>query len=148
MSNCQPETPNGAAWWRDGPTACTSLTPVYTYCGDRRANAYPGPPGHPSWVDNANGTAALCGRKCTTWHGSEKRCVAFEANIPNGNLSEAACYLFLGTIQDPFVPLQYPLPSTVTTCIIDGFKPPPPPPPPPQRGKTSGHTFPRLSNCW
>eukprot|EP01052_Picozoa_sp_SAG31_P032658 SAG31_NODE_3602_length_4080_cov_6.988194_4_plen_191_part_00 len=109
-------------------------------------NGYPGPPGHPAWVDNANGTVSLCARKCLTWHGSE-RCVAFETNIPDGNRSMAACYVFLGTVKQPFTPLDSTAPSKVTTCVVDGFKPPSPPPPP-QRGKTSGHSFPRLSNCW
>ena len=55
--------------------------------------------------------------------------------------------------------------TPINTCVVDGYTPPPlppapapppPPPPPPgcptsscpQRGKTTGHEFPRLSNCW
>jgi len=111
-------------------------------------NAYPGPAGHPPFIDNANGTVPLCAKKCRTWlGGSQQRCVAFEINTPGGKRSMAACYLFLGETQPPFTFYDNPG-ANVTTCVVDGYKPPPPPPPPPQRGKTTGHPFPRLSNCW
>jgi hypothetical protein len=96
--------------------------------------------------DNTNTTLDLCAQKCKLTSG----CLAFE-------LYEAApvmaCYLFLHELQAPFLP-----DASCHTCTTKKLPPPPPPspapppappaPPPPQRGKTFGHTFPRLGNCW
>eukprot|EP01043_Picozoa_sp_COSAG02_P028386 COSAG02_NODE_1718_length_11207_cov_2.888999_6_plen_422_part_00 len=99
-------------------------------------NSIPGPPGHPQPpLDPKNNTPALCGAKCKTWH---EPCVAFEVS---GN-----CYIFIKSLVMPFT--EY---APAITCVLSSVTPPappPPPPPPPQRGKTVGHTFPRLSNCW
>jgi len=129
------------------------------------SNAYPGPAGHPPWTDGANGTVELCATKCSTWvNNGTGRCVAFEINTPGGKRSAAACFLFLGSCENPFTrygPGTAPPNTPINTCVVDGYTPPPlppapPPPPPPgcptsscpQRGKTTGHEFPRLSNCW
>eukprot|EP00040_Diaphanoeca_grandis_P002930 m.23137 g.23137 ORF g.23137 m.23137 type:complete len:798 (-) comp14084_c0_seq1:81-2474(-) len=91
-------------------------------------------------VDHANGTIALCVQKCLTY----KSCVAFEV-YDDGKIPDRGCYIFLNQLQPPFTPL----PTAIsTTCVSDSMPPPPPPTPPPTRGKTTGHTFPRLGNCW
>ena len=106
-------------------------------------NSVPGPPGDPKPpLDHHNNTPALCGAKCLSWHPT---CAAFELNVPpGGNRSAAVCYVFPSPLQLPFQ--QYSV-GNITTCVVDGYVPPTPQPPP-QRGRTHGHTFPRLGNCW
>ena len=107
-------------------------------------NSIPGPPGHPSPVDHQNNTGALCAAKCRGHQG----CVGFEV-YHDGTPADGACYIFVDELQPPFTPFTTPTDSIA--CIVKSYPPPPlptPPPPPPQRGKTSGHPFPRLGNCW
>lgn len=127
-------------------------------------NGIPGPPTHPTPpLDHANNTPALCAAKCQTWNqthnGSD--CVAFELNVPTADPSASDCYVFPHPLQLPFTTDDQPV---ITTCVVKGYhlppQPSPPPPtpspppspppgpPPPQRGRTNGHTFPRLSNIW
>eukprot|EP01044_Picomonas_judraskeda_P015002 COSAG03_NODE_2460_length_2733_cov_29.331055_3_plen_327_part_00 len=98
--------------------------------------------------DNTNITMDLCAKKCGLTNG----CLAFEVYMAG---SVKACYLFLNELQAPFLP-----DSSCHTCTAKQVHPspapapapapptPPPPPPPHQRGKTTGHVFPRLGNCW
>eukprot|EP01044_Picomonas_judraskeda_P020042 COSAG03_NODE_4363_length_1575_cov_1.626694_1_plen_142_part_10 len=76
----------------------------------------PGPPGHPTSVDSVNNTAELCGRKCAAWR--HPPCAAFKLS-PDGNISHF-CFIFPNPLQPPFVQM----PPTVTTCVVEGYRPP------------------------
>ena len=106
-------------------------------------NSVPGPPSHPNPpIDHVNNTLALCGAKCRSWH---VPCAAFELNVPpGGNITDAACYIFPSPLKLPFQSYDT---GIITTCVVDGYVPPTTSRPP-QRGRTHGHTFPRLGNCW
>ena len=139
-------------------------------------NTIPGPPGHPNpaGIDSKNNTPALCGTKCKTWPAG---CVAFEVSTDCYVFPKPAVVMPFTTyppattcVLDGYTPPLPPPPPppcvlcnssaacTAPRCHWDPtahkctLPPPPPPPPPytppPQRGRTTGHTFPRLSNCW
>ena len=57
-------------------------------------------------VDTANGTAALCGSKCT----ATKGCLAFEVYDPG--LRGASCHTFVGQLAPPFTPVP-----ACLTCV-------------------------------
>eukprot|EP00729_Bicosta_minor_P016038 gene16038-4568_t len=91
--------------------------------------------------DTVNVTVELCARKCALTKG----CLAFELYQP----APKACFTFINTLQLPFIP-----DPDCFACVSNHSGPvpppplPPPPPSPPPPHPTSGHTFPRLGNCW
>eukprot|EP00035_Acanthoeca_spectabilis_P038565 m.54290 g.54290 ORF g.54290 m.54290 type:complete len:911 (+) comp9189_c0_seq1:3497-6229(+) len=114
-------------------------------------NTFPDFRTDPSGVDRVNNTLPLCAAKCSGWGvggGSTEgvpRCVGFHL-YADGVTTDSACYIYLGTVTPPFTPL----PPPTVTCLAANFTPPvpPPPPTPPQRGRTTGHPFPRVGTCW
>ena len=101
--------------------------------------------------DKAIVTTAACAEKCN----ATKSCLAFEVYQVSG---QKTCYLFIHELKLPFIPDKdclacvkhggAPTPVPPSPPAPPSPKPPPPPPPQPQRGNTTGHSFPRLGNCW
>ena len=106
-------------------------------------NSIPGPPTNPSTFDTQNGTVALCSAKCRNYHLTvpNASCDAFELVQPTTANASTECYIYPHPLQSPFEPFEVPG-GNVITCVAPAAPTPSPGYP------TTGHTFPRVSNCW